>query len=1275
MANLFIALYDKINNNKTISIVLFFLIIFISILSISKILVFKNDIWSVIPESKETIILKEITKNTPSSNNLTIIVNNTRKSETPTDLVNYSTSLTKEINTALSNRGIRIPEQFNTDKFTVLFEIINEHLPIFIDTSDYTIVDSLISLDALNNKMFDNYNKLTSPASQFYKNQIRVDPIGLSDIALKKIITFLNDENLKVQEGLLIAADNNTALYNFSVKDHLSNINTIILVIQEIIHKYNTSNKNYEILLFGSPLVAFDNAQQIKKDTTLTLSLTIILLIILYFIYFRSIIKPIIILLPSLFGILCGLIGFTLLKDEISLITIGTGSIVLSISISFGLHYMIQYNKSKSIEETLKYISFPLIIGSTTTIVGFLFLTQIESPLLQELGLFAALCIFGSTIGTLIILPHFKQWSQIKNTSKLFDRSFQMPDKLGNRIFAFIILLTPVMIYFASKIKFDEKIENLNYVNNNTRKADIFLQKLSKNFTPSNLTYETDTNLDKLLSNNEILKSKFIQDKNTIIDINSSKFFSDILPSETTQKNRIKYWQNYWSDEKIEELSIKLTKTGIQYNFNTNLFNNYIESLKNKDNLLTEDQSNTFIDNFLSNYIIRDNNKYHATSLIYEHINSNLTSNNITKSVNNAIIYNRKSITNYLVDTIENEFNKITLITSLLVFLSLLISYGRIEIALISFIPMIITWVWILGIMTLVNIEFNIVNIILSTLIFALGDDFCIFTTDKLENSYSKKTNENSTTFQSITLTAITIIIGIGILSFAKHPALKSISAVAVIGISMLWINTQIIQPKIYKWLILNPTKDNHPPYTLLGILKSIFSFSYFVIGSIILTIIGFVIVYIPFGSKNKRKYLYHKLIQSYAKSVIYIMTNVKKKVKYISDEDFSKSSIIIANHSSVLDILSILMIHPKIILVTNKWVYNSPIFGWLVRMADFQYIKDDLTNNSQAFKKLTEQGYHIAIFPEGTRSKNGKIGRFHKGATYLSNELKLDILPIYIHNAHNIIRKGYFYLNDGTFGITIGKRIPYHSTNNEIELKDKNKSISQIFKSNHTELDSVQQDSYNLYKCIISNYIYKGPVIEHYSKIKIKLEEYYNLYQTLIPLKVTVLDIGCGYGHLDYFLALSSSSRYITGVDYDEDKISIAINNYIKPENLEFINSDILNFTFSTYDVIILNDILHYLDQEQQEKIIKKSLNALNNNGFILIREGISDAKSKHKITKLTEFFSIRLLKFNKSKNRNPQFNSQIWYESLGSKYNAKIEIIQKYTWNSNIIIKIEKN
>jgi len=65
--------------------------------------------------------------------------------------------------------------------------------------------------------------------------------------------------------------------------------------------------------------------------------------------------------------------------------------------------------------------------------------------------------------------------------------------------------------------------------------------------------------------------------------------------------------------------------------------------------------------------------------------------------------------------------------------------YGRIELALFTFIPMVISWIWILGIAAIFDIKFNFVNIIIATFIFGLGDDFSIFVTDGLLHKYKYK--------------------------------------------------------------------------------------------------------------------------------------------------------------------------------------------------------------------------------------------------------------------------------------------------------------------------------------------------------------------------------------------------------------------------------------------------------------------------------------------------------------------------------------------------------
>jgi predicted RND superfamily exporter protein len=115
---------------------------------------------------------------------------------------------------------------------------------------------------------------------------------------------------------------------------------------------------------------------------------------------------------------------------------------------------------------------------------------------------------------------------------------------------------------------------------------------------------------------------------------------------------------------------------------------------------------------------------------------------------------------------------------------------------------MVLTWICILGLMGLLGIEFNIINIIISTLIFGLGDDYSIFITDGLLEKYKYGKPKLSSIRVSIYLSAMTTIIGLGVLIFAKHPALQSIAFVSVIGILSILLISQNIQPILFHFFI-----------------------------------------------------------------------------------------------------------------------------------------------------------------------------------------------------------------------------------------------------------------------------------------------------------------------------------------------------------------------------------------------------------------------------------------------------------------------------------------
>lgn len=131
---------------------------------------------------------------------------------------------------------------------------------------------------------------------------------------------------------------------------------------------------------------------------------------------------------------------------------------------------------------------------------------------------------------------------------------------------------------------------------------------------------------------------------------------------------------------------------------------------------------------------------------------------------------------------LSENFDYIGIFCSIIVFLFLWMSFRNIILALIAFIPMVISMGLIVGIMHLTGLQFNIVNIILATFIFGQGDDYTIFV---LEGClYELKTGNKilSQYKQSIILSALMMLIGIGVLVLAKHPAMFSLGVITLIG-------------------------------------------------------------------------------------------------------------------------------------------------------------------------------------------------------------------------------------------------------------------------------------------------------------------------------------------------------------------------------------------------------------------------------------------------------------------------------------------------------------
>ena len=215
------------------------------------------------------------------------------------------------------------------------------------------------------------------------------------------------------------------------------------------------------------------------------------------------------------------------------------------------------------------------------------------------------------------------------------------------------------------------------------------------------------------------------------------------------------------------------------------------------------------------------------------------------------VVIDRQQMNETFLGELKNDFNSLINYSFVAVILILFFFFRRIELVIISSIPIVITGLVTAGIMGIFNIQLNIFSTIVCTLIFGHGVDFSIFMTSALQKEYSTGKNEMGTYRTSILLAALTTILAIGALVFASHPALKSISSVSLIGVFAALIITFIFYPILFRFFLSSRVKSGKAPFEFRTLIHSTLSFIYYGLGGFLLSIFSVLLMKIlPFIKK-----------------------------------------------------------------------------------------------------------------------------------------------------------------------------------------------------------------------------------------------------------------------------------------------------------------------------------------------------------------------------------------------------------------------------------------
>jgi len=681
------------------------------------------------------------------------------------------------------------------------------HLPAYIDTSTYAKLDTMLTREHFVCQMTQNHDDILGEFGSAYPELIEMDPIGIRNVLKEQYgaITRNGTGSYRILNNHIFTRDSSVCVAFITPAYSATNTgqgSTLFKALNKLIDQYHGKVK---ICYHGTPASGFYNASTIKHDLVRTVSVSIVLVLLFMFLCFRKWSVIPLLVVAVLFGALFSLAIMYFIRGELSLLALGIGSVVLGVALSYALHIITHHAYVHDVEQVLRDETKPVLMGCITTIGSFIGIIFIQSDLLRDFGMFAAFAILGTTLFSLIFLPHMLG-NKHKSMPNLIEHlsNYSLDRSKPLLIAVAVITIICIIAYSIGGVNFDADMHNLGYQNKRVEHSEQLLR--SKTYTGDKEKYfaSSGKSMEEAINNFALLDQK-LDSLQKLGIVKSYTHTNDIFVPLSVQRKRIEAWKKYWTKEKLEKVRQLIGETAPQAELDSDGFETFFDyatadykpDAMYKAGIIPEGYLSTLMElsysnNFLCYTSVRcKNDSVHSDASDYYRICQAVASEP------NMMVLDTYYYTRDTLRQLNSDFNILQWISLLFVFIVLLVSYHfNVRYSLVGFMPIVLSWLIVLGAMVLFDMKFNLINIIISTFIFGIGVDYSIFVMSGLMNPEGNKLQYHKT---AILLSAAILIITVGSMLFAQHPAIFSVGFSTLVGLVSAVVLSYVVLPAIYR--------------------------------------------------------------------------------------------------------------------------------------------------------------------------------------------------------------------------------------------------------------------------------------------------------------------------------------------------------------------------------------------------------------------------------------------------------------------------------------------
>lgn len=1062
------------------------------------------------------------------------------------------------------NEGARhikdVVSQVDMEKIADVTAFVYRNLPLMLCDSDYVRMERILSDPQLvDDQLARDLQMIMMPATGYFATNISYDPMGLFTPLMGRLQQRQQANPFEVDNGYVFTPDKQYAIVMMtSAYGSMESANNTLLVnyVDSISRVTMARFPDVDVAITGSPVIAVDNANQIKADSRLAILISVVLILCLLVFSFRSARHLLLIGVSILFGWLFAMAFIAVFRSNVSLIVLGIGSIIIGIAVNYPLHFIAHIGHGGSTREVLKDMVSPLLIGNITTVGAFAALIPLDAPALRDLGMFAAFMLIGTILFVLVFLPHLVSRKEGKKRKEylLFSRLSSISPRIHGWMFWVIVLLTVVFGYYSLDTSFDANMHHINYLTPTQQRLMSDLHISAGVNDSSNVYVVAEGNTwDEALAERSRM-TPIIDSLRSVRHITHSSDITDFICSRQEQQRRIQLWTDFWASHREQALQL-LQTSAARHGFSPDAFGEFETLLSGTYDAHPFEYFEPLVSVLFNRSFSNSTGRCSVVDIVEAGSQSPAQVEQELKAAGGSAVYAFDFIgmNSAVANSLSSDFNYIGFACGLIVFLFLWLSFGRLELSLLAFLPMAVGWLWILGIMNIFGMQFNIVNVILATFIFGQGDDYTIFMADGLLNEHAYRKKILPSYKNSIIISALIMFIGMGSLIVARHPALHSLAEVTIVGMLTVVLMAWIVPPMIFDWLVKTGGRPRRSPVTIEKFIRTTYCSAVYLFEILYGCLFGLFVRLWPWRKQAHQAWL-HRVIWRTMRCNINHIWGVQTVIHNDSGEDFNRGSIVVSNHQSILDPILMLATSPYIQILISERVWNNPIVHFLFKIVGFINLNQPMESLKREIGKAVSQGYNVVIFPEGKRNEEN-ITRFHKGAFYIAQELGADILPVFLHGAGHVMPKGSGFATRGRIDVMIGQRIPASEL---AGFGDSHQLIAHHFQERYSEQNrQVRQsleDTHYFRHLLIDMYLYKGIGVERETRHLLrKYDDFSQWIDGYKPSSEThkVAVLNAGNGQFAMLFALVHPETEVWAYAYDPDDAALAAACHPMPANL----------------------------------------------------------------------------------------------------------------------------